>query len=393
MLTFPGAPPDIDCTWVHYSFSTTFGSRRVRTSVCVSLVVDDTTCTRVPFLCVPFVQIRVYVFSLFRRICLPLSHPSLSSVFLLPRLPFYLYGHPSFSSFTSDSQRLACAFPAFFFFLYLSSPFYPSVSFLQPPLCSSIPRRVFFVFFRLSLCHPPPSISLSLLFVFDASLYAQTEASKRIARWDGGRQGQAATKRQDRWRDRRGGGISATDRGHRVREEKRETEIRRASGRKKEKRVIRERKMRLPRQAVAHDAQGQGRIGLGDRAIILYGDRPSASCTNGSLQARSPLFTSDAHDALPWGRLQPISGRVSVARGRRLTPRLPYLMQVVEGRHSLYPPYLLTFVPYLLPGPKVTKVIYKTLYSIRILCRFSFISYTGGCCADRQTKVFILPGS
>lgn len=37
MLAFPGAPPDIGCTWVHYSFSTTFGSRRVRASVCVRI--------------------------------------------------------------------------------------------------------------------------------------------------------------------------------------------------------------------------------------------------------------------------------------------------------------------------------------------------------------------
>lgn len=251
MLTFPGAPPDIDCTWVHYSFSTTFGSRRVRTSVCVSLVVDDTTCTRVPFLCVPFVQIRVCVFSLFRRICLSLSHPSLflrvspSSSTLLPIRPsFFLFVYIRFVP-----SRLR--FPRFLFLLYLSSPSYPSVFFLRPPLCSSTPRRVFpspfFVFFRLSPSPLTLSLSLSLLFVFDASLYAQTEASKRIARWDGGRQGQAATERQIRWRDRRGGGISATDRGHRVREEKRETEIGRASGRKKEKRVIRERKMRLPR--------------------------------------------------------------------------------------------------------------------------------------------------
>lgn len=395
MLTFPGAPPDIDCTWVHYSFSTTFGSRRVRTSVCVSLVVDDTTCTRVPFLCVPFVQIRLYVFSLFRRICLPLSHPSLSSVFLLLRLPFYLYGHPSFSSFTSDSYRLACAFPAFFFYFTYPPLLIPlSLSFsrlsVHPSLVGYFRLPFSFSFATLPL-PPPPSLSLFLLFVFDANLYAQTEASKRIARWDGGRQGQAATERQVRWRDRRGGGISATDRGHRVREEKRETEIGRASGRKKEKRVIRERKMRLPPQAVAHDAQGQGRLGLGDRAIILYGDRPSASCTNGSLQARSPLFTSDAHDALPWGRLQPISGRVSVARGRRLTPRLPYLMQVVEGRHPMYPPCLLTFVPYLLPGSKVTKVICRALQNSHSLSLPSCFLYRWLLC--RSTNQSIFPGS
>lgn len=175
---------------------------------------------------------------------LPFLRVSPSSSTLLPIRPsFFLFVYIRFIP-----SRLR--FPRFPFFLYLSSPSYPSVSFLQPPLCSSIPRRVFFVFFRLSLSPSLPtplSLSLSLLFVFDASLYAQTEASKRIARWDGGRQGQAATKRQDRWRDRRGGGISATDRGHRVREEKGETEIGRASGRKKEKRVIRERKMRLPR--------------------------------------------------------------------------------------------------------------------------------------------------
>ena len=167
MLTFPGAPPDIDCTWVHYSFSTTFGSRRVRTSVCVSLVVDDTTCTRVPFLCVPFVQIRVCVFSLFRRICLSLSHPSLflrvspSSSTLLPIRPsFFLFVYIRFVP-----SRLR--FPRFLFLLYLSSPSYPSVSFLRPPLCSSTPRRVFpspfFVFFRLSSSPLTLSLSLSLL--------------------------------------------------------------------------------------------------------------------------------------------------------------------------------------------------------------------------------------
>lgn len=191
----------------------------------------------------------MYVFSLFRRICLPLCHPSLSSVFLLLRLPFYLYGHPSFSSFTSDSYRLACAFPAFLFFsIYPPLLIRLSLSFSRLSVHPSLVGYFSFSFASLSLSLPPhPPLSLSLLFVFDASLYAQTEASKRIARWDGGRQGQAATKRQDRWRDRRGGGISATDRGHRVREEKGETEIGRASGRKKEKRVIRERKMRLPR--------------------------------------------------------------------------------------------------------------------------------------------------
>lgn len=172
------------------------------------------------------------------------------SVFLLLRLPFYLYGHPSFSSFTSDSYRLACAFPAFFFYFTYPPLLIPlSLSFgrlsVHPPLVGYF--RLPFSFSFASLPLPSLSLSLSLLFVFDASLYAQTEASKRIARWDGGRQGQAATERQIRWRDRRGGGISATDRGHRVREEKRETEIGRASGRKKEKRVIRERKMRLPR--------------------------------------------------------------------------------------------------------------------------------------------------
>lgn len=200
---------------------------------------------------------RFYVCRSYRYAC-TFSLFSDASVFLCPTLPF----PPSFSLFVYPSTYTAILLslrlhPIHTVSLALSSLSFFSLSILPflslclfPPAASLFihPSSGFFVFFRLSLSpSPTPSLFLSLLFVFDASLYAQTEASKRIARWDGGRQGQAATKRQDRWRDRRGGGISATDRGHRVREEKRETEIRRASGRKKEKRVIRERKMRLPR--------------------------------------------------------------------------------------------------------------------------------------------------
>lgn len=201
---------------------------------------------------------RFYVCRSYRYAC-TFSLFSDASVFLCPTLPF----PPCFSflvypsTYTAillslrlhpiHSVSLALSPLSFFFSIYppLFIPLSLSSSRLSvhPPLVGYFS----FSFASLSLSLTPPSISLSLSFVFDASLYAQTEASKRIARWDGGRQGQAATKRQDRWRDRRGGGISATDRGHRVREEKRETEIRRASGRKKEKRVIRERKMRLPR--------------------------------------------------------------------------------------------------------------------------------------------------
>lgn len=72
MLTFPGAPPDIGSTWVHYSFSTTFGSRRVRTSVCVYLVVDERTCTCVPSLCV-HLYTRLSSFSMHLSFSIPAS--------------------------------------------------------------------------------------------------------------------------------------------------------------------------------------------------------------------------------------------------------------------------------------------------------------------------------
>lgn len=202
---------------------------------------------------------RFYVCRSYRYAC-TFSLFSDASVFLCATPPF----PPCFSFFVYPSTYTAILLslrlhpihtvslalsPLSFFSLsilpFLSLCLFPSAASLFIHPSSGIFR--FLSPLSLSLPPHPPSLSLSLLFVFDASLYAQTEASKRIARWDGGRQGQAATKRQDRWRDRRGGGISATDRGHRVREEKGETEIGRASGRKKEKRVIRERKMRLPR--------------------------------------------------------------------------------------------------------------------------------------------------
>lgn len=148
MLTFPGAPPDIGCTWVHYSFSTTFGSRRVRTSVCVSLVVDDTTCTCAPFPCVPSYR-YASLFSLFR--CAPLSpsHPSLSSPLrssparsssslLAPRC------RPSLAPFTVP---LSLSRSPFFTLIYLPLLSSPSRSLLpasvHPPLGGYFRLRLF----------------------------------------------------------------------------------------------------------------------------------------------------------------------------------------------------------------------------------------------------------
>lgn len=93
----------------------------------------------------------------------PFLRVSPSSSTLLPiRSSFFLFVYIRFIP-----SRLR--FPRFLFLLYLSSPSYPSVSFLQPPLCSSIPRRVFpspfFVFFRHSPSPLPTPLALSLSFV------------------------------------------------------------------------------------------------------------------------------------------------------------------------------------------------------------------------------------
>lgn len=152
MLTFPGAPPDIGCTWVHYSFSTTFGSRRVRMSVCVSLVADDTTCTCVSFICVSSCR-YAYLFSLFQYLPLSLSHPSLSTLALPPSLSFSTCTPILLSLYSRTIYRLShplLFFPSFFLFFALSIfPFFSlSPSFSYPP--PSI--------------HPSPDISVSVSF-------------------------------------------------------------------------------------------------------------------------------------------------------------------------------------------------------------------------------------
>lgn len=85
MLAFPGAPPDIGCTWVHYSFSTTFGSRRVRASVCVRIPRSrsrDMHLRRAP--CMRGLRSYRYTPGLFSR-----SFPT-ASLSILPSVPFVL---------------------------------------------------------------------------------------------------------------------------------------------------------------------------------------------------------------------------------------------------------------------------------------------------------------
>lgn len=154
MLTFPGAPPDIGCTWVHYSFSTTFGSRRVRSSVCVFLVVDDTTCicVRLPCVYVSCIRVDTRVFPLsFHASVLPslstLSTSILVYSFTLTRLSSLSL---SLSWFTSDSTSLSLSLSLFFLFLTL--PIFPLFS-LRLPL-STTPRqirRTYVAYLRLSL--------------------------------------------------------------------------------------------------------------------------------------------------------------------------------------------------------------------------------------------------
>ena len=155
MLTFPGAPPDIGCTWVHYSFSTTFGSRRVRTSVCVSLVADDTTCTCVPFICVSSCR-YAYLFSLFQYLPLSLSFPPFPFHSRSPSLSilFYLY-LPSLFRFTLVRFIVSLVLSSFsflsfflsflpsFFLLYLSSPSFPFLPLSLTRLRPSTLRQIF----------------------------------------------------------------------------------------------------------------------------------------------------------------------------------------------------------------------------------------------------------
>lgn len=158
MLTFPGAPPDIGCTWVHYSFSTTFGSRRVRMSVCVSLVADDTTCTCVPFMCVSSCM-YAYLFSLFQYPPLSLSHPSLSTLALPPSPSFSTCTAILLSLYSRTIYRLSRPFLLLFFplLLYLSSPSFPFLPLSLTRLLPSTLRQIF------------PSLSLFVLRVSSSS--------------------------------------------------------------------------------------------------------------------------------------------------------------------------------------------------------------------------------
>lgn len=148
MLTFPGAPPDIGCTWVHYSFSTTFGSRRVRSSVCVFLVVDDTTCicVRLPCVYVSCIRVDTRVFPLsFHASVLPslstLSTSILVYSFTLTRLSSLSLSLLVYIRF-NVSVALALSLFSFFNLAYLPPLLAPSPSFNHPSPDTSYVRSI-----------------------------------------------------------------------------------------------------------------------------------------------------------------------------------------------------------------------------------------------------------